>query len=196
VSPAVYDNAIAAVIFWSIVFGWELFELRQYRLESRAESDVDRDRGSGRRIVIATWIFVPGAFALAHVDVGRIPGNRWLVYGAGVGLLCVGIAFRQWAIHVLGRHFRRRVTIQPGHEVVRRGPYRVLRHPAYTGGLLALVGMGAAFGSWPALALCVLPVAATLVQRIRVEEAALEAALGEPYREYERETFRLIPGIW
>jgi protein-S-isoprenylcysteine O-methyltransferase len=196
VSPPVYDNAIAAGAFWSIVVGWELFELRQYRLESRSSSDVDRDRGSGRRIVITTWIAVPAAFALAHVDVARIPGSRWVAYGIGLGLLVAGIAFRQWAIQVLGRHFRRRVTIQPGHEVVRRGPYRVLRHPAYTGGLLALVGSGVAFGSWPALALCVLPIAAAVVQRIRVEEAALEGALGDAYREYERTTSRLIPGIW
>ena len=195
-NPPVYDNAIAAGAFWSIVLGVELFEWRQYRLEVRAASDVDHDRGSGRRIVFASWIAVPAAFALAHVDVGRIPVNRWVVYGVGVVLLVAGIAFRQWAIHVLGRHFRRRVTIQPGHEIVCRGPYRVLRHPAYAGGLLALVGMGVAFGSWPALALCVVPIAAAMVQRIRVEEAALEAALGEPYREYERSTSRIIPGVW
>jgi protein-S-isoprenylcysteine O-methyltransferase len=196
VTPPVYGNAIAAGCFWSIVFGWELFEWRQYRREARAASDVDKDRGSGRWIILASWIAVPAAFALANVDVARIPGNSWIVYGVGVGLLVAGIAFRQWAIHVLGRHFRRRVTIQRGHEVVRRGPYRVLRHPAYAGGLLALVGIGVAFGSWPALALCVLPVAATLVHRVRVEEAALEAALGEVYREYERSTSRLVPGIW
>jgi protein-S-isoprenylcysteine O-methyltransferase Ste14 len=196
VTPPVYGNALAAGCFWSIVVGWELFEWRQYRREARAASDVDQDRGSGRRIILATWIAVPAAFALAHFDVARIRGNSWVVYGVGTGLLVAGIAFRQWAIHVLGRHFRRRVTIQPGHEVVRRGPYRLLRHPAYAGGLLALAGIGVAFGSWPALALCVLPVAATLVHRIRVEEAALEAALGEPYREYERSTSRLVPGIW
>jgi protein-S-isoprenylcysteine O-methyltransferase Ste14 len=196
VSPPVYDNAIAAGAFWSIVFGWELFEWRQYRLEARTSSDVDQDRGSGRRIVITSWIAVPAAFALAHVDVARIPGNRWVVYGIGVAVLVAGIAFRQWAIRVLGRHFRRWVTIQPGHEIIRRGPYRVLRHPAYAGGLLALAGVGIAFGSWPALALCVLPIAAALVHRIRVEEAALEDALGDAYREYEHSTSRLIPGIW
>jgi protein-S-isoprenylcysteine O-methyltransferase Ste14 len=196
VTPPVYGNAIAAGCFWSIVFGSELVEWRQYRLEARTSSDIDQDRGSGRRIVLVSWIAVPAAFAVAHVDVARIPGNPWTVYGVGVGLLVAGIAFRQWAIHVLGRHFRRRVTIQPGHEVVRRGPYGLLRHPAYAGGLLALAGIGVAFGSWPALALCVLPVAATAVLRIRVEEAALEAALGEVYREYERSTSRLLPGIW
>ena len=195
-TPAVFGNAVAAASFWAVVLGWELFEWRQYRRESRAESDVNVDRGSARLLSWTGWLAVGSAFGLAHVDVARMPGGRWLPYGVGVGLLVAGIAFRQWAIHVLGRHFRRRVTIQPGHEVIRQGPYRVLRHPAYAGSLVALVGIGVAFGSWPALALCVVPVVAMLLRRIRIEEAALEEALGERYREYERSTSRLLPGIW
>jgi protein-S-isoprenylcysteine O-methyltransferase len=179
-----------------VLLGWEVVEWRQQRREVRAAADVDRDRGSGRLIIVVTWIAIPAAVALAHVDVARIPGGRWLVFGVGFALLVVGIALRQWAIHVLGRHFRRRVTIQAGHEVVRRRPYRVLRHPAYAGSLVAVLGIGVAFGSWPSLALCFVPIAAAVVHRIRIEEAALEAALGDPYREYERVTSRLIPGIW
>jgi protein-S-isoprenylcysteine O-methyltransferase len=195
-TPAVYDNAIAAGAFWSVMLGWELVEWRQYRRESRVAADADRDRGSGRLLIVTSWIAIGTGFALAHADVARFPGSRWAVYGAGFGLLLAGIAFRQWAIRVLGRHFRRRVTIQPGHEVVRRGPYRVLRHPAYAGSLLAVVGIGVVFGSWLTLAVCVVPIAAGLVRRIRIEEAALEVALGDPYREYEHSTSRLLPGIW
>ncbi len=88
------------------------------------------------------------------------------------------------------------MTIQAGHEVIRSGPYRVLRHPAYAGALLALAGIGVVFGSWPALALCVLPIGAAVAHRIRVEEAVLEGALGEAYREYARSTSKLVPGIW
>jgi protein-S-isoprenylcysteine O-methyltransferase Ste14 len=196
VTPAVYGNAIAAVSFWMVVLGWELFEWRQLRLEPRADTDVDADRGSGRLLIVTSWIAVGGAVAIGQADIARIPGGRWLVYGVGAGLLVAGIALRQWAIHVLGRHFRRRVTIQAGHEIVRRGPYRVLRHPAYAGSLLALVGIGVALGSWPALALCVVPITVALLHRIRIEETALESALGEPYRAYERSTNRLVPGIW
>jgi protein-S-isoprenylcysteine O-methyltransferase len=196
VTPAVYGNAIAAGVFWSIAFGWELVEWRQQRREARDPADVDRDRGSGRLIIVITWIAVPAGFVLAHVDFARLPGGRRPVYGVGLGLLVCGIALRQWAIRVLGRHFRRRVTIQAGHEVVRRGPYRVLRHPAYAGSLVAVVGIGVAFASWPALAVCVVPITTAVVHRIRIEEAALEGALGDAYRDYERSTSRLIPGFW
>ena len=195
-TPAVYGSLLGAVAFWGVVLGWELLEWRQYRLEARDAADVDRDRGSGRLVNLVTWTAIPGAFALAHLDVGRIPGNRWLVYGIGLGLLVAGVVFRQWAVQVLGRHFRRRVTIQAGHQVIRSGPYHVLRHPAYAGALVAVTGIGIAYGSWPALALCVLPTVAVLVYRIRVEEAALEHALGAAYRDYEGATARLLPGIW
>jgi protein-S-isoprenylcysteine O-methyltransferase Ste14 len=72
----------------------------------------------------------------------------------------------------------------------------MLRHPAYAGSLVAVVGIGVAFASWPALAVCVVPIAAAVVHRIRIEEAALESALGDAYRDYERSTSRLLPGLW
>jgi protein-S-isoprenylcysteine O-methyltransferase len=196
VTPVVYGNAVAAGSFWGVVLAWEIVEWRQQAREARSEADVDRDRGSARLIRLATWTAIPAGFGLAHVDVARIPGGRWPVYAIGCGLLVSGIALRQWSIRTLGCHFRRRVTIQAGHRLVRRGPYRLLRHPAYAGSLAAVAGMGVAFGSWPALAACLVPITAAVVHRIRVEESALEEWLGEPYRDYERSTSRLVPGIW
>ena len=88
------------------------------------------------------------------------------------------------------------VTVPSDQHVVDRGPYRWVRHPSYSGLLLTLVGLGAALGNWLSLiALAVLPTAG-LVVRIRVEEAALLAALGAPYREYARHRRRLVPGLW
>ena len=187
---------VADVVFWSVVLGWELVEWRQQRRETRTDADLDRDRGSGRLVNVTGYLAIGAAIGLSVFDVARLPGSRWLWYGVGFGLLLAGIALRQWSIRVLGRHFRRRVTIQPGHVVVRRGPYRVLRHPAYAGSLVALAGIGLALGSWLSLVACVLPLIVGLVHRIRIEEAALEAELGDTYHEYERDTSRLVPGIW
>ncbi len=84
----------------------------------------------------------------------------------------------------------------PDQPVVDRGPYRLIRHPAYAGGELALAGVGLASGNWLSPALYVLPWVVAHVYRIRVEERALEATLGEPYRAYCRRTWRLVPLVW
>lgn len=80
--------------------------------------------------------------------------------------------------------------------MVDRGPYRVVRHPSYTGLLLSCLGIGLCLGNWLALLVIVVPTTAAIVYRIRIEEAALVAELGEPYRRYAAGRARLIPGVW
>lgn len=78
----------------------------------------------------------------------------------------------------------------------RIGPYRLLRHPSYTGGLVAFLGAGIALDSWlSVLALVFVPLLAVLV-RIHVEEAELVTALGPEYTRYASRTHRLVPGLW
>jgi protein-S-isoprenylcysteine O-methyltransferase Ste14 len=96
----------------------------------------------------------------------------------------------------LGRFFKVTVSIQEGHRVVSSGPYRLLRHPSYTGLLAILLGLGLMLGTWLGLAaLIVLPLVGTLI-RIRVEEAVLLDALGDEYASYAAATKRLVPGVW
>ena len=111
-------------------------------------------------------------------------------------MLIAGAGFRLWAMLELGRFFTVTVTIQENHRLVDTGPYRVLRHPSYTGLLVALVGLGIALDNWLSLlALSALPLVGVLL-RIRAEEAALSNALGERYARYAARTDRLIPGVW
>ena len=122
-------------------------------------------------------------------------GGTWAPVALGLSIVAAGAA-RIWAVVTLGRFFKITVTIQPDHQVVETGPYRRLRHPSYTGLLLILAGVGVAFGNWLSLlALVALPLVGILI-RIRVEEAALLAALGDSYASYSARTDRLIPGVW
>ena len=107
--------------------------------------------------------------------------------------MSTGLALRWWAVHVLGRFFTIDVAIHDAHTVIETGPYRWIRHPAYTGTLLTLTGIGLALGTWLGLALIALFATIGFTNRIRVEEAALSASLGEPYRSYAARTRRLIP---
>jgi protein-S-isoprenylcysteine O-methyltransferase Ste14 len=111
-------------------------------------------------------------------------------------LLAAALAFRVWAIRTLGRFFTANVRVLEGHRVVATGPYRLVRHPSYTGAILVQFGLAWNFGSgWGALAalLLVLP---SYAHRITVEERALVAGLGEEYERYRARTKRLIPFVF
>ena len=134
-------------------------------------------------------------FRAAHVQ-STILGGGWAPVVIGVVVLAAGVALRTWAILTLGRLFKFVVVIQDGHQVVASGPYRLLRHPSYTGALVAFLGAGIALDSWlSVLALVFFPLLAILV-RIRVEEAELATALGPEYTLYASRTRRLVPGLW
>jgi len=96
----------------------------------------------------------------------------------------------------LGQYFTYAVKVSSDQAVVEAGPYRLLRHPSYTEGLLTVIGIGLSMGY--ALAPVILggvTLAAYLV-RIAVEERALAEGIGEPYRAYMTRTKRLIPFVW
>ena len=134
-------------------------------------------------------------FRAAHVH-SAVLGGGWAPVAAGLVVLAAGVALRTWAILTLGRLFKFVVVIQDGHRVVASGPYRLLRHPSYTGGLVAFLGAGIALDSWLSiLTLVFIPLLAVLV-RIHVEEAELATALGPEYTRYASRTHRLVPGLW
>ncbi|GAA2265286.1 hypothetical protein GCM10010430_57720 [Kitasatospora cystarginea] len=152
-----------------------------------------------RSLLVFAGLSVAG-FGLA-VPIGRaLPALSYPVGPATSAVLLVltwaGMGLRLWSIHTLGRYFRGTVHIQEGHRVVDRGPYRRLRHPAYTGALLAAAALAVSFGnvaSWLLVTVCL---GLAVGYRIRVEERVLTTALGEAYASYAARTKRLIPGVW
>ena len=102
----------------------------------------------------------------------------------------------QWAATTLGDFFTRSVVILDGQRIVTTGPYGFVRHPAYAEILVSVAGLALTLGNWLSVALVVTGFVLGNVPRIRAEEAALAANLGEQYREFSRTRKRLIPGVW
>ncbi len=109
--------------------------------------------------------------------------------------MLAGIAVRQWSIAVLGRYFSPTVGIQKGQKVVNSGPYRLVRHPSYTGGLLIITGVGLALRSWGAVLVILVITGFAYGYRIEMEERVLVSELGEAYVQYQKTTKMLIPYI-
>ena len=80
-----------------------------------------------------------GVFVAQNFPTAALP-YAWMFASAGVVLFVAGLLLRWWAIIVLGRFFTVDVSIAEGHELIESGPYRFIRHPSYTGALLAFLG--------------------------------------------------------
>jgi protein-S-isoprenylcysteine O-methyltransferase Ste14 len=190
--PLAVHNHVASDLLTAVLVAWAVFEL------------IVRVRNPSRRIgrdptlaliVVCLFAAIAIAYRAAHIH-STILGGGWAPFVVGFTILVAGILLRAWAILTLGRFFTPYVQVQPGQHVVESGPYRYVRHPSYTGMLLALIGLGIALDDWLSLlALALIPLAGILV-RIRHEESVLLEALGEDYREYASRTSRLVPGVW
>jgi protein-S-isoprenylcysteine O-methyltransferase len=99
------------------------------------------------------------------------------------------------AIVTLGRQFTVDVSIRQDHALVQHGLYRLVRHPSYSGLLLAMFGLGLLYTNWLSLVSLMVPITLAVINRIAKEERALLAALGSPYAVYCAHTKRLIPGL-
>jgi protein-S-isoprenylcysteine O-methyltransferase Ste14 len=192
-----FDQPGARIAFDLVIGAFVLSELR-IRLRSERNRDGSRLERTSLLVVQATAIGgVGGAVLLAkRVPSAVLEGARWPLFVAGLVVMCAGIAVRQWAVATLGRFFTIDVRVQSGQTVVESGPYRWVRHPAYTGLILTFLGLGLALGNWASLLAAFLVPTAGLVYRIHVEEHALLEALGEPYRRFAEGRARLIPGVW
>ncbi len=124
-----------------------------------------------------------------------LPGPPWALLAAGLALYVLGQALRGWAISTLGDWFQGALVVQDDQRLVESGPYRLIRHPAYAGGIVRAAGLGLVLDNWLSLALLVAGMTAFVAVRIRREEAVLVGGL-EPYATYRRRTARLLPGIW
>jgi protein-S-isoprenylcysteine O-methyltransferase len=164
------------------------------RSRSRTGTKQDRSTLGMIWLVIAVSI-TAGVFVAQNFPAAALPHGRMFA-SAGVVLFVAGLVLRWWAIIALGRFFTVDVTIEKDHELVERGPFRIVRHPSYTGVLLAFVGFALSLCNWAALLVILLPIGAAFIHRMNVEEDALLSALGPRYANYMKRTKRLVPFVY
>lgn len=191
-----YEQPGANVAFWVLV---ALFVVGEWamRLRSLLHRRGARQEGwSLPAVVVGVVGGLLGGFAGSKIQATTIAGPAWPLFVIGIVLMAAGIAVRQWAIFTLGRLFTADVRVGADQEVVDRGPYRWVRHPSYSGMIVFFVGLGLALDNWVSLVVLGLVPTAGLVVRIRSEERALLAGLGEPYRRFCATRAHLFPGLW
>lgn len=157
----------------------------------RGGARVQRRNVGSNIMVYVSWIAVLG-FSVSFAKMGFTPLPDW-VYYVGIAVMLAGIGVRQWAIAVLGRYFSGVIGVQKEQKVVESGPYRLIRHPSYTGVLIFYAGMGLAVQSWAATLMGIALFCIVYGYRMFVEEKVLISELGNSYVEYMKRTKRVIP---
>lgn len=146
-----------------------------------------------RNLVLA----LAGALLFAHSLSIGVLGRRFLpaqpgIWFAGVLLTAAGLALAFWARYNLGRNWSSQITLKEGHTLICTGPYKYLRHPIYSGILLAVVGTALTVGRYRALLAVVLAFLG-FWWKARQEDAWLARAFGEQFEQQRRRTGRLLP---
>lgn len=191
-NPAVLRNA-----FFASYWAWILMEAWIISRDMRKGSGEKKDRGTFFLIVVLISAGITAAFWAQHL----VPAARMALpmvprVWTAVTLIWLGIFLRVWAVLTLGRHFRTSVRILDDHKLVTSGPYRVLRHPSYTGGLITVFGFGLGLGNWVSLAAAFAGIFISYSVRIFVEEKALREHFGEAFEAHSKRTWAVLPPLW
>lgn len=189
--PYVWPHAL---VFWT-VFVWAF--LPEFKIIRAARGGSSTDAKSLQVIMVGMNLAFLGSFFLAWIPALRMSSTYiapafWL----GIALLISGSLLRRHCFRMLGESFTGDVRASSDQHVVTRGAYSILRHPSYTGGILMNAGVGIALGSWASALLMIAGSIAVYAYRIAVEERALSATIGEPYREFMSTRKRLIPFVY
>jgi len=123
---------------------------------------------------------------------GDILSDRAWMGWAGVAVTVLGFAITWWARARLGSNWSGTVTVKVGHELVRIGPYRWVRHPIYTGMIVALAGTALALDQWRGVAAVGLLWVSFTIKRLR-EEQFMRQTFGAQYIDYSRNTGAIFP---
>lgn len=183
-----FTNAFPILVFAVFFIDYFLPRLSRTKNENPTEK---HDRGSYIVISLATLIAVAAGMLIRLLNIGTLSG---LFQWAGLIIIAAGLFLREWALTKLGRFFSRTVQIEVGHKVIKEGPYRWIRHPAYTGMILIYTGFIMSIGTWLGALITFLIITGSLLYRIDVEENTLLHSFGQEYSEYMIQTWKLFPG--
>ena len=190
--PPLLDQLFSGVwLFWFAYWGISALRVKPaVRVESRGSR-------LGRHVLLIVlavlllrrYLWLNGSF----LNERFVPDQVWIAW-LGFGFTVIGLAFSCWARVVLGQNWSGIVQLKQDHELIVRGPYSIVRHPIYTGLLLAFLGSALAIGEWCAL-LATAIVAVSFWRKLRLEERWMRELFGEQYLNYMHRVKALVPWV-
>jgi protein-S-isoprenylcysteine O-methyltransferase len=182
-------TSICGYLWLAFAVIWVLWAIGAKRVQTR----------EGFRSRIPYLIFTVGAFyaMFSHEEtfgwlrLRVLPRDRWIA-DLGIAITATGLLLAIWARAYLGTNWSGAVTVKVGHQLIRTGPYRWIRHPIYSGLILALIGTAINRGQLRGvIAVVLLWIGFTM--KSRIEERFMTATFGSEYEEYRQMTGGIVP---
>lgn len=180
-------------LFFVMWLGWLVYwELAASNVKATVRRESVRSRLAHVIPLLLAFILLGARrFPLPYFNERFLPLAEW-PFWLGAIMAAAGLLFAIWARGYLGGNWSGTVTLKQGHELVTRGPYAMVRHPIYTGLLLALAGSAVARAELRGILAVVLALWG-LWRKLRLEERWMREQFGETYEAYSRRVAALIP---
>jgi protein-S-isoprenylcysteine O-methyltransferase Ste14 len=177
---------------------WEAFVVVWVIWALRAKKTLESESFASR--LSYGVLLVAGFYMLfsGHVLTGWWKQHPWpesaTLEWVGAAVTAAGIGIAVWARMMLGANWSGTITVKVGHELIRRGPYRLVRHPIYTGLVLAAIGTAIARDRWCGLVAVLVMWLGYTMKRLK-EEKYMRATFGAQYEEYCRHSGAILPFV-
>jgi protein-S-isoprenylcysteine O-methyltransferase Ste14 len=182
-----YQFIPACWIIWLLIWLFASFgvkkSVRQEHPLSRFGNTAPIWIGAFLLVIDPSW-FGPLRYRIIPQDVTS--------YTIGAALTFIGLLFAVWARYHIGRNWSGVITLKEDHALIRSGPYALVRHPIYSGLLLAIIGSAIARGDIAAV-LAIIAVLYAVLRRVQIEERWMSEIFGSAYADYKASTPALIP---
>ena len=177
---------------WLVFLAYWLYSARQLKAVKRREPNAER------AVYLALMVTAYSLVFNRWLNVGWL-GSRFVpdstrIAAIGVAITFAGVALAIWARYHLGQNWSATVTLKEGHELIRSGPYSHIRHPIYTGMLIAFAGTALTLGQYRGL-LGFAIATSTFFFKARKEERYLTQEFGDRFQEHMRHTGMFLPKV-
>jgi len=183
----------SSIFMWLIYAFWVVLVVYLTLTAFGAQPDKETHLGQSFGLMFA----IIAAFLLPHLSIFRFVNFAPVTLAlniVGVILCAAGGIFLVWARQTIGKNWSQTVSAKQGHELVTSGPYSYVRHPMYTGGLIAVIGSAIVCGGAFVFLLVIL--GALFLWRVGAEDKLMAQQFPKEYPEYKERTKALIPFVW
>ena len=187
--PSLFDE----ILFWVVFVGGLVWHFLAILQVGGARQPVKKREKEPFVVLFSPLLFnmiIP--IPVGYLRIGVLPSY---LFHPGLVIMIAGFIIYYWTVLALGRFTSGFTQVITDHKVVRKGPYRFVRHPIFASEILSFVGLGLALQSWVALLIILIGGGVSYAIRIRIEERFLTAELGDEYVQYMKSVKRIIPHI-